>query len=98
MCNTITLKAFHFILKFEELQKEEEQFLSHCHWDEKINTRSKLNVNNPDNWSRKELTRIYFSTLSQEQIFGLYKVYELDFLLFNYTFAIGDLSLPVLKS
>ena len=95
ICNPITLKAFHYILKFEELKKEEEQFLIHFHWNTRINKPSKLNVNLPRDLSSKELTQLYFSSLTQEKMIELYNVYALDFLLFNYTFHTGDLDLPL---
>ena len=55
----------------------------------------KLNVNKPDAISGHELTLLYFSALSEQQIKQLYKVYELDFLLFDYKFDIGDLHFPI---
>ena len=98
ICNPITLKSFRYILKFEELYQEQALFIRHFQWDKMINKTSHRNVNRPDNWSRQELTQLYFSVLSKEQIVDLYKVYELDFLLFNYTFEFGNLRLPVFKN
>ena len=95
LCNVISMKAFQYILKFEELEKEENLFLSHVKWNvnnEKLG--SKLNVNKPHEVSGNELTLLYFSALSEQQIKQLYKVYELDFLLLDYKFDIGDLHFP----
>ena len=95
VCNVISMKAFRYILKFEQLKTEENLFLSHVKWNvnnEKLG--SKLNVNKPDAISGHELTLLYFSSLSEQQIKQLYKVYELDFLLFDYKFDIGDLHFP----
>ena len=95
VCNEISMKAFRYILKFEKLEDEEERFLKHVRWnlnEEKLE--SKLNVNQPDDISGKELALLYFSELSEKQIRALYRVYELDFLLFDYTFTIGNIHLP----
>ena len=82
------MKAFRYILKFEELATEEADFLNHCHWNI---SQEKLNVNRPNYMPGNTLTKAYFSVLSKKQIKGLYELYELDFLLFNYTFQIHDL-------
>ena len=94
ICNPTMLKVFQYILKHEELEKEEELFLKHVKWDKKIKTRTKINVIRPPDVSNNDLTQIYFSTLSKDQVMGLYKIYELDFLAFNYTFEMKDLHLP----
>ena len=95
ICDTVSLKAYQYILKYEELNTEEDEFLKHVKWDKKIKTRSKINVNHhPNNLPDIELTKLYFSSLSKPQIIRLYKVYELDFLAFNYTFEIDDLYFP----
>ena len=96
VCNVISMKTFRYILKFEELKNEENLFLSHVKWNvsnERLG--SKLNVNKPVAISGHELTLLYFSALSEQQIKQLYKVYELDFLLFDYHFDIGDLHFPI---
>lgn len=94
VCRKTYLKAFRYILKFEELQIEEPAFLKHVHWDNKVNKTIKLNSNRPEQMTSSEITQLYFSILSDEDIIKLYKVYELDFLLFSYTFTIGNISLP----
>ena len=94
VCNPTAMKAFQYILKFEELETEEKMFLNNFDWKIEENNLKKLNANHPYNMPNDQLTQLYFSILSKEQIMGLYKVYELDFLLFNYTFIFGDLYLP----
>ena len=94
ICTQAVMKSFHYILKFEELEAEEGEILSHCHWKGNEEKSLKLNVNHPDDIPGDMLTKLYFSILSKTQIINLYNVYELDFLLFNYTFKIGDLTLP----
>ncbi len=94
ICSLTTLKAFRYILKFEELSTEEAHFVEHCRWNISEDKVVKLNVNHPDDMTGDKLTQVYFSVLSKKQIKGLYELYELDFLLFNYTFQIDDLILP----
>ena len=94
ICSELTIRAFGYILKFEELDYEEKLFLIHSGWDRKIKMKYKLNVNDHHGLSGKDITKMYFSTLSNEQILSLYRVYELDFRLFEYSFTIADLQLP----
>ena len=95
ICNTLSLKAYNYILKFEELEKEEDMFLIHTGWDKKIKNRTKDNVNDHQGLSDEELTQIYFSGLSKKQIRALYSVYKMDFLLFDYSFKINELTFPL---
>ena len=60
----------------------------------KENSRKKVNVNDHQGLSDEELTQIYFSGLSKKQIRALYSVYKMDFLLFDYSFKINELTLP----
>ena len=94
ICNTLSLKTYNYILKFEELEKEEDMFLIHTGWDKKIKSRKKVNVNDHQGLSGQELTQLYFSVLSKKQIRALYNVYKMDFLLFDYSFQINGLSFP----
>ena len=90
ICNPVTLKAFKYILKFENLLSEEKQFLEYHRWNISEKDILKLNINHPDSISGDQLTKLYFSSLSQKQIRELYKVYELDFILFDYTFQFDE--------
>ena len=95
ICHPISLKAYQYILKYEELDKEEDEFLRHVKWDKILKTRSKINVNDhPNGLPDMELTKLYFLSLSNDQIVSLYKMYELDFVAFNYTFEMDDLRFP----
>ena len=69
---------------------EEKQFLEYHRWNISDKDILKLNINRPDTISGDQLTKLYFSSLSQKQISGLYKVYELDFILFDYTFQFDE--------
>ena len=55
----------------------------------------KERVNRPDELSSHDITVKYLSVLSNEEdILALYKAYEMDFKLFDYTFTIGNLTVP----
>ena len=95
ICDPVNLKAFKYFLKFETLKNEEELFLKYFHWDKKINRLEALNENHANELSGNDLSRLYFSILSEQQIVKLYKVYEQDFLLFDYIFQINDLNFPL---
>ena len=95
-CSICTYPAtFKYVLKFEELEHEEKLFLIHSGWEKKIKRRKKINVNDHNGLSGKDVTQIYFSILSKKQILSLYQVYELDFHLFEYSFILGDVHLPL---
>ena len=94
VCHPIQLHVHPYILKFENLKEEGPAFLRYFGWEHKINKSTKLNVNNYSDMSSAEITQLYFSILSKDEIRKLYSVYEYDFLLFDYTFKIGDLSVP----
>ena len=83
VCNASVLKSFRYILKFEDLKSEASDFLKHCDWNYPLIPR---NVNNKIHSSTSNLTHKYFSAHSKEQIVKLYSIYELDFVLFNYSF------------
>jgi hypothetical protein len=95
ICDIVSLKAYQYILKYEKLDKEEDEFLKHVKWNKILKKRLTINVNyHPNELSDMELTKVYFSCLSKDQIISLYKVYELDFVAFNYTFEMNDLRFP----
>ena len=54
----------------------------------------KERVNRPDELSSHDNTVKYLSVLSNEDILALYKAYEMDFKLFDYTFTNGNLTVP----
>ena len=97
VCHPANLKAFKYILKFEHLLTEENQFLKYHRWNISEKDMLKLNINRPETISSDQLTHLYFSSLSHEQLLGLYKVYELDFILFDYTFLYHDTMLPMVE-
>ena len=98
ICHEIQLKAFRYILKSEELDKEEPAFIRHMGWENKINiSEPKLNVQRPDEMTSEEITNLYFTQLSMDEVLKLYNLYEWDFLLFNYTFKFRDMVLPKIQ-
>ena len=95
ICSYPATRAFKYVLKFEELEHEEKLFLIHSGWERKIKRKEKINVKDHNGLSGKDITQIYFSILSKKQILSLYQVYELDFHLFEYSFILGDVHLPL---
>ena len=98
MCHEDQLSVFRYILRFEELEKEEPAFIRYMRWENKINiSQPKLNVQRPDGLTSEEITKLYFTQLSKDEVLSLYNFYKLDFLLFNYTFKFGDMVLPTMQ-
>ena len=98
VCNLNDFSNDPYILKFESLDVEETAFLEYMGWDDIFSKTNKLNVNKFGNLSSEEVTQLYFSILSQEDIIKLFRVYKKDFLLFQYTFSIGNLTLPLMPN
>ena len=97
VCHPTQLKLHPYILKFENLSEEGPAFVNHMGWEGKINGSLQLNVNRSPEMSSQEITQLYFSVLSEDEIFKLYNVYKYDFILFDYKFDIGSISLPLDK-
>ena len=95
ICNEDQLKVFRYIMKAEELYNEAPAFIRHMGWENIVNVNEpNINVQRPDELTSKEITQLYFKQLSGDEVLSLYNLYELDFLLFNYTFRFGDIVLP----
>ncbi len=47
------------------------------------------------NLNMDSVMEMYFNQLSDKEIFALYKIYEVDFMTFGYTYQRGNLSLPM---
>ena len=94
ICDPLNIKAFKYFLKFENLDHEEMLFVNENHWETTIAKTEKLNKNWSGNLYGNDLTRLYFSILSDQQINKLYEFYKQDFLLFKYKFEINNLTFP----
>ena len=97
VCNLNQFSNNPYILKFESLDVEESAFVEYMGWEDIVNKTNKLNVNKFGDMSSEEITQLYFSVLSQEDIMKLFHVYKNDFLLFQYKFKIGNLTLPLMQ-
>ena len=80
----VCLIPYNYILHFEDLDDEEETFMSIID-NNHILERRHENIHLESSYSRQEILRHYFSLLSKEEIFSLYKIFENDFLMFNYS-------------
>ena len=94
VCHPVQLQVNPYILKFENLNEEQPRFVQHLGWGDKIINTIRLNVNRVEEMTSEEITQLYFSNLSEEDIMNLYKVYKHDFILFDYTFRIRNITLP----
>ena len=94
VCHPIQLQVNPYILKFENLNQEQAAFIEDVGWRNAIDNTVQLNVNRFAGMSSEEITNLYFSNLSDNDIKNLYKVYKYDFLLFEYTFEIRNITLP----
>ena len=45
--------------------------------------------------SHEEITMKYFQTLDEKDVLALYRIYEMDFKMFGYSFKFGNLTLPL---
>jgi len=80
----VCLIPYNYILHFEHLDDEEEIFMSIID-NNQILKRRHENIHLESSYSRQEILRQYYSLLSKEEIFSLYKIFENDFLMFNYS-------------
>ena len=94
LCDENYQKIFQYILKSEEMSTEEPNFIkSMPGWEAKIDLKQpKLNVQRPSHISSEDITKMYFTQLSRDDVIRLYRLYELDFLLFNYTLKFENMS------
>ena len=99
VCDENYQKIFRYILKAEHIDTEEASFIrSIPGWDTKISPgQPKLNVKRPKTFKSDEITRLYFTQLSVDNVMRLYKIYETDFNMFDYKFSFGNITLPPVK-
>ena len=94
LCDENYQKIFKYILKSEEMSTEELNFIkSMPGWEAKIDLKQpKLNVQRPRHISSEDIAKMYFTQLSRDDVIRLYGLYELDFLLFNYTLKFENMT------
>ena len=91
---------YNYIIKHENYASENVEFLQETDMlryiasQSILDSKNKERVNRPDDLTSHEITTKYMSVLSNEDIIALYKAYEMDFKLFDYTFTIGNLTVP----
>ena len=89
---TPALKAWKNNLGFETFDDEIQFIFDQCNILDKV---SRYELVKPSNVTEKskEITQIYFSILTDDEIMKLYNIYKLDFELFEYSFEIRDLKI-----
>ena len=91
---------YNYIIKHENYASENVEFLRQTDLlryiasQSILDSKNKERVNRPDDLTSHEITTKYMSVLSNEDILALSKAYEMDFKLFDYTFTIGNLTVP----
>jgi len=76
---------YNFILKFENIAEEQVHFTNYLGNGERF--QEIWGNSNHGKVSDTEITDKYFRVLSDSEIWGLVKIYRLDFQMFNYTFS-----------
>lgn len=95
VCSTCTIQ-FNTVIKFENLEQEETMLLKMLHLDHLVSgkKRKRMNSKSSTDLTDEEITRIYLSTLSEEELDRLYDIYHYDFVMFDYSYKQGRKSYP----
>ena len=96
-CNPCVVR-YDFILRFEDLAKEQQLFLNVTGLSQKLgNISEERNVNRPMGMDDAKVTEVYFQQLDDADLLGLYAIYAEDFKMFGYEYRRGSLSFPMLS-
>lgn len=86
---------YNYVIKYEHLQEEQDSFIHHMEWKELYSQENNvINPSNRNNLSSSDVTDLYLKNISDEDLMSLYRIYRDDFLLFDYSFSRGNLTLP----
>jgi len=85
---------FNYILKVESLELELRSYFKKFNWVKKLNFANHDNTNQKHGLNSSAVMEIYFRDLTDEDIKKLFKIYEMDFHMFGYTYQRGKLKLP----
>ena len=85
---------FNYILKVESLELELRSYFKKFNWVKKLNFANHDNTNQKHGLNSSAVMEIYFRDLTDEDITKLFKIYEMDFHMFGYTYQRGKLKLP----
>ena len=94
ICEKSHLAVLTHVLKFEHLETENSAFLNYGLNMGSFRDIRYTNGNRPEGISSSEITKLYFSTLSNADINGLYKLFKPDFMLFDYNFKYRNIEIP----
>ena len=94
-CNPCSIH-YDFILRFEDLAKEQQLFLNVTGLSQKLGSGSEeRNVNRPAGMDDAKVTAVYFQQLDDDDLLALYAIYAEDFKMFGYEYRRGSLSFPI---
>ena len=85
---------FNYILKVESLELELRSYFKKFNWVKKLNFANHDNTNQKHGLNSSAIMEIYFRDLTDEDIKKLFKIYEMDFHMFGYTYQRGKLKVP----
>ena len=78
-------------MKFESLKSEEPALIRTLGLERELSGTQWNNRNSrPDGMTEEELCNLYFQQLEDDDVRGLFKIYEMDFELFGYTYVHGN--------
>ena len=88
---------YNYILKFEHFAEESEEFMQSANLtqylpDDKMVDFHKIVNNNHQTIPSTDITKLYFSVLSDEEIRQLFQIYQYDFQLFGYSFQFRNVT------
>ena len=90
------LSNLKYILRYENLHAEEDQFIRHLGWNNIVHHKAHVTYqyHNKTKLEKdiRELTKLYFSTLDKADVYELYVKYKPDFEVFGYPFRWSDWS------
>ena len=93
VCHPTKLSTLKYILKYEHLAEEEDEFLRLLGWNNIIKQTVRSNIYDAKSKilrNRSEITKMYFNTLHSYDLHKLYEKYKPDFELFGYEFKLSD--------
>lgn len=82
------------VIKFENLNTEEPLLERYLGIQNQVSFRRENENKVSQELSEEEVTKIYFESLSNEDVQRLYKLYEAEFLFFGYTFQFRNMTFP----
>ena len=88
---SVCFLPYNYILHFENIEQEEKMLIHHLGAEKIIKSRKENVDKDSEDMAREKLIFKYLNILDDDEITSLYKIYENDFKMFNYTFQFRSL-------